>query len=195
MKNIFPVEIEKERKYYEGKFNQKAKVIWLTGLSGSGKTTIARILYEELLKRKFIVKYLDGDNVRYGINKNLGFSDDDRTENIRRVAEISKLFNDSGIITINCFISPTDKIRSMAKEIIGEERYLEVFINTPLSVCEERDVKGLYKLAREGKIKSFTGINSPFEEPKNPALVIDGTAIDLMDGVNQILETFNSELR
>ncbi len=152
--------------------HQHAKVIWLTGLSGSGKSTIAAGLERKLFESNFFVQLLDGDNVRTGINNNLGFSDEDRTENIRRIAEVSKLFLNSGIITINCFVSPTIEIRSLAKEIVGEDDFLEVFINTPLEICEQRDVKGLYQKARKGEIKDFTGIDSPFEAPIQPDLEI-----------------------
>lgn len=145
---------------------QKAKVLWMTGLSGSGKTTIAKVLERELHSRGFLTQLLDGDNIRSGINNNLGFSDSDRTENIRRIAEVSKLFANCGVITINCFVSPTEEVRKLAKEIIGEKNFIEVFINTPIEVCEARDVKGLYQKARAGKIKDFTGISAPFEEPK-----------------------------
>jgi len=142
--------------------NQKAKVIWMTGLSGAGKTTIGAGIEKELNVRGYLTQVLDGDNIRTGISNNLGFSEEDRFENIRRIAEVSKLFLNCGIICINSFISPTKKIRSMAKEIIGENDFIEVYVNTPLEVCEQRDVKGLYQKAREGKIKNFTGIDAPF---------------------------------
>ncbi len=148
--------------------NQHARVLWLTGLSGSGKTTIAQEIEMELNQKGYLTQILDGDNIRTGINNNLGFSQDDRYENIRRIAEVSKLFLDCGIICINSFISPTKKIRKMAMDIIGKENFIEVYINAPLEVCEERDPKGLYKKVREGKIKNFTGIDSPFEAPINP---------------------------
>lgn len=156
----------------ENLLQQQAKVLWMTGLSGSGKTTIAKHLEKALHKKGYLTQLLDGDNIRAGINNNLGFSDTDRTENIRRIAEISKLFLNCGIITINCFVSPTEAIRNQAKDIIGEENFIEVFINTPLSVCESRDVKGLYKKARAGEIAEFTGISAPFEAPKSPAINI-----------------------
>jgi adenylylsulfate kinase len=152
--------------------NQKAKVIWFTGLSGSGKSTIALSLEKRLHEKDFFTQVLDGDNVRTGINNNLGFSEEDRTENIRRIAEISKLFVNCGIITLNSFVSPTNAIRKLAKEIIGKDNFIEIFVDTPIEICEQRDVKGLYKKAREGKIKDFTGITSPFEAPKNPDLTI-----------------------
>ncbi|KAA3650808.1 MAG: adenylyl-sulfate kinase [Bacteroidetes bacterium] len=156
----------------ENLLQQHAKVLWMTGLSGSGKTTIAKQLEKILHEKGYLTQLLDGDNIRAGINNNLGFSDADRIENIRRIAEISKLFLNCGIITINCFVSPTEEIRRQAKEIIGEENFIEVFINTPLSVCETRDVKGLYKKARAGEIKDFTGISAPFEAPISPEISV-----------------------
>jgi len=150
--------------------NQKSKVLWFTGLSGSGKSTIAIGLEKKLFANGFFNQVLDGDNIRTGICSNLGFSIEDRQENIRRISEVSKLFCNSGIICLNSFVSPTIKIRELAKSIIGKENFLEVFVNTPLHICESRDVKGLYKKARAGEIRNFTGIDSPFEAPQNPAL-------------------------
>lgn len=173
LKHIHPV-FEKilQRSDKEKLLNQHSKVIWLTGLSGSGKSTIATLLERKLAENGFLTKLLDGDNVRMGINNNLGFSDEDRTENIRRIAEVSKLFLDGGVITINSFVSPTIKIRKMARDIIGTKDFIEVFVDTPIEVCEKRDVKGLYKKARAGEIKNFTGIDAPFEAPVNPELVL-----------------------
>lgn len=160
------------REQKEHFLKQHSKVIWLTGLSGAGKSTIAFGLEKMLFDNGYFAEVLDGDIIRNGINKNLGFSIDDRLENIRRIAEVSKLFVRSGIICINSFISPTNEIRKLAKDIIGEEDFVEVFIDTPLAICEERDVKGLYKLAREGIIKEFTGISSPFENPTKPNFTV-----------------------
>ena len=188
-KNIFPIFDQiVGRKEKEQLLNQTAKVIWMTGLSGSGKSTIAIALEKELAQKGFLTQVLDGDNIRTGINNNLGFSDADRTENIRRIAEVSKLFVNCGIITINCFVSPTNAIRNAAKEIIGGEDFLEVFIDTPLEVCEQRDVKGLYKKARAGEIKDFTGINAPFEAPKNAAIIVKTANKTVEESVNIILE-------
>lgn len=139
--------------------------IWMTGLSGSGKTTIAIELEKMLHNDGHLTQVLDGDNIRSGINSNLGFSEDDRTENIRRIAEVTKLFVACGVITINCFVSPTNEIRQQAKRIIGSDDFVEVFVNTPFELCEKRDVKGLYKKARAGEIKNFTGLDAPFEPP------------------------------
>ncbi len=167
---------------------QKSKVIWMTGLSGSGKTTIAIALEQKLRDKGFLTQVLDGDNVRTGINNNLGFSVEDRTENIRRIAEVNKLFLNCGVITINCFVSPTIAIRKQAKEIIGAADFVEVFVNTPLEICEERDVKGLYKKARAGEIKDFTGIDSPFEAPENPDVDVKTAHLSIEESANQILE-------
>lgn len=152
---------------------QRSKVLWLTGLSGSGKSTLAKELEKALHERGFLVMVLDGDNVRTGINNNLGFSDEDRKENIRRIAEVAKLFLNCGVITICSFVSPTVEIRALAKGIIGAEDFMEVYINTPIEECERRDVKGLYAKARKGEIQDFTGINAPFEPPANPSLMIE----------------------
>jgi len=148
--------------------NQHSVVIWFTGLSGAGKTTIAQHLEHKLYDLGYLTQILDGDNIRAGINNNLSFTEADRMENIRRISEVSKLLIHSGVITLNSFISPTNDIRQMAKDIIGEENFIEVFVNTPLEVCEERDIKGLYEKARKGEIKNFTGIDSPFDAPENP---------------------------
>jgi len=169
MNNIHPVFTRMTSKSEKEKFlNQRAKVLWFTGLSGSGKSTVALGLEKKLFNQGYFTKLLDGDNVRTGINNNLGFTLDDRQENIRRIAEVSKLFCDGGVICLNSFVSPTIEIRALAKSIIGEENFIEVFVNTPLEICEQRDVKGLYKKARAGEIKGFTGIDSPFEAPPNP---------------------------
>lgn len=187
-KNIFPIFDQiVGRKEKEQLLNQTAKVIWMTGLSGSGKSTIAIALEKELVQKGFLTQVLDGDNIRTGINNNLGFSDADRTENIRRIAEVSKLFVNCGVITINCFVSPTNAIRNAAKEIIGKEDFVEVFIDTPIEVCEQRDVKGLYKKARAGEIKDFTGINAPFEAPENAAIVVKTAHKTVEESVNTIL--------
>lgn len=186
-KHIYPVFdqlLPKEDK--EKLLNQHAKTIWMTGLSGSGKTTIAKALEKELHVRGFLTQVLDGDNIRTGINNNLGFSDEDRKENIRRIAEVSKLFVNCGVITINCFVSPTIEIREQAKNIIGEN-FIEVFINTPIEVCEQRDVKGLYKKARAGEIKDFTGISAPFEAPTHPDIEIKTAHQSVDESVDELL--------
>lgn len=168
--SVFDEIISREEK--ESYLTQRAKVVWMTGLSGSGKTTLAKYLERKLLENNHFSKLLDGDNVRSGLNKGLGFSEADRNENIRRIAEVSKLFMDGGVICINCFVSPTKEIRDLAKGIIGENDFIEVYINTPIEECEKRDVKGLYAKARKGEIKDFTGISAPFEAPENPQIEI-----------------------
>ena len=177
-----------QRKDKERFLNHHSRVIWLTGLSGSGKTTIGSLLERKLFDMKYLSQVLDGDNIRSGINNNLSFSVEDRNENIRRIAEVSKLILNSGIIVINCFISPTNTIRQTAKEIIGEENYIEVFINAPLAVCEERDTKGLYEKARKGEIKNFTGIDSPFEVPVNPDIELRTDKLSIEESVDKVLE-------
>jgi adenylylsulfate kinase len=194
--NIFPVFdkiISKEKK--EKLLNQKGKVVWLTGLSGSGKTTIALQLEKELYKLGFLVQILDGDNIRAGINNNLSFSEDDRTENIRRIAEVSKLFLNCGVITINCFVSPTIKMRQIAEKIIGKENYYEIFINADLETCEKRDVKGLYKKARNGEIKNFTGIDSQYEKPNNPSLEVNTSQLSIDQSIEIILKNVLPQLK
>lgn len=159
---------------------QKGKVVWLIGLSGSGKSTIAEHLEVKLYDEGFLTQVLDGDNIRSGLNSNLGFSDTDRLENIRRIAEVAKLFANCGIVTLASFITPTEAIRQMAKDIIGEDKYIEVYVSTSLEACENRDVKGLYDKARQGIIKNFTGIDSVFETPNNSEIILstEGQTID-----------------
>ncbi len=169
-----------QRSDKETQLNQKSVVLWMTGLSGSGKSTIAKGLEKQLHQAGFMTQVLDGDNIRSGINSNLGFSNEDRQENIRRIAEVAKLFLDCGIITICSFVSPTRAIRQVAADIVGSDDFLEIFINTSLEECERRDVKGLYKKARAGEIKQFTGIDAPYEAPIKPALdvVTEGQTIE-----------------
>ena len=181
---IFDQILSREEK--ENLLKQKGLVIWMTGLSGSGKSTIAIGLEKKLFEKGILTQVLDGDNVRTGINNNLAFSEEDRTENIRRIAEVSKLFLNCGIVCINCFVSPTIEIRSNAKKIIGND-FVEVFINTPIEECEKRDVKGLYKKARAGEIKDFTGINAPFEAPTNPDFEIKTVGKTIDESVNELL--------
>lgn len=187
--NIYPI-FDKmlTRADKEELLKQRSVMIWFTGLSGSGKSTIAIALERELQKRGLLCRILDGDNIRSGINNNLGFSEEDRVENIRRIAEIGKLFVDTGIITIAAFISPNNDLREMAANIIGKENFLEIFVSTPIEECERRDVKGLYAKARRGEIKNFTGISAPFEAPENPALSIDTSKLSVEESVNKLLE-------
>ncbi len=168
--------------------SNNAKVIWLTGLSGSGKTTIANHLKEKILNSGYAVQVLDGDVLRTGLNRDLGFTIKDRMENIRRVAEVAKLINDMGIFTITSFISPTKEMRNMAKTIIGVDKFIEVFVSTPLEICIKRDVKGLYKKAINGEIPHFTGISSPYEVPENPDIEIKTLESDIEESVNIIFD-------
>lgn len=193
--NIYPI-FEKmlQRKDREALLKQKGMMIWFTGLSGSGKSTLAIALERELYKQGILCRILDGDNIRSGINNNLGFSEADRTENIRRIAEVSKLFVDCGIVTIAAFISPTHAIRRMASEIIGEDDFLEVYVSTPIEECERRDVKGLYAKARRGEIKEFTGISSPFEAPEHPFISIDTSRQSLADSMKILLEAVSPKI-
>ena len=162
-------------------------MVWFTGLSGSGKSTLAVALERELHRRGLLCRILDGDNIRSGINNNLGFSAADREENIRRIAEVGKLFVDTGVITLAAFISPNEKMRQMAASLIGKEDFLEVYVNTPLEACEKRDVKGLYAKARKGEIKNFTGVSAPFEAPENPDITIDTSVTGLEASVRMLL--------
>jgi len=173
-KNIFPVfERMLQREHKEKLLRQNSVVLWVYGLSGSGKTTISIALEKSLHDRGFLTQILDGDNVRSGINNNLGFSEEDRAENLRRIAEVNKLFYNCGVITINCFISPLKANRDTVREIVGAENFIEIFVDTPIEECERRDVKGLYKKARAGEIKNFTGIDAPFEKPENPDIKVE----------------------
>ena len=171
----------------EALLGQRGIMIWFTGLSGSGKSTVAIALERELQKRGLLCRILDGDNIRSGINNNLGFSAEDRVENIRRIAEIGKLFVDTGIITLAAFISPNNDIREMAARIIGKEDFMEIYVSTPLEECERRDVKGLYAKARREEIRNFTGISAPFEAPEHPALSLDTSVLSVEESVNQLL--------
>ena len=186
--NIHPFNHLLPRESKEKLLGQRARVIWLTGLSGSGKSTIAKSLEEKLHEQGFLVAVLDGDNVRTGINNNLGFSEEDRKENIRRIAEVAKLFLQVGVVTICCFVSPTEEIRNLAKFIIGTDDFLDVFIDTPIEVCESCDVKGLYAKARRGEIRDLTGINAPFEIPLNPSLKVNTNQKKVEENVKEIMD-------
>ena len=172
----------------ENLLHQKGVMVWFTGLSGSGKSTIAIALERELHKRGFLCRILDGDNIRSGINNNLGFTETDSIENISRIAEVGKLFVDTGIITLAAFISPNNEIREMAASIIGKDDFLEIYVSTPIAECERRDVKGLYAKARKGEIKNFTGISAPFEAPSHPALSLDTSVLSVEESVNKLLD-------
>lgn len=173
--------------------HQRGTMVWFTGLSGSGKSTVALGVERELHKRGILCRILDGDNIRAGINSNLGFSAEDRMENIRRIAEIGKLFVHTGVVTLACFVSPTNDVRQLAREIIGEDDFQEVFVSTPIEECERRDVKGLYARARRGEVKNFTGISAPFEAPENPSLSIDTSRLTLEQSVHAVVELILSK--
>ena len=190
--NIYPIfDRMLTRADKEQLLGQRGMMIWFTGLSGSGKSTIAIALERELQRRRLLCRILDGDNIRSGINSNLGFSPEDRVENIRRIAEVGKLFVDTGIITLAAFISPTNELRRMAARIIGEQDFYEVYVSTPLEECERRDVKELYAKARRGEIRDFTGISAPFEVPEHPALSLDTSQLTVEESVDRILKLIN----
>lgn len=186
--NIYPVfDRMMTRKEKEEMLGQRGLMVWFTGLSGSGKSTLALALERELSARGILCKVLDGDNIRSGINSNLGFSAEDRRENIRRIAEVARLFVDLGVVTIASFISPERSMREMAAEIIGREDFKEIYVSTSIAECERRDVKGLYARARRGEIKDFTGVSAPYEPPVAPALAIDTAGKTVEESVNEIL--------
>ena len=175
-----------DRAEREQRNGHPAATLWLTGLSGSGKSTLANQLERRLFDLNKPVFWLDGDNVRFGLNRDLGFAHEDRTENIRRIAEVAALFNSAGHIVVASFISPYRKDRQSAMEIIGRDRFYQIYLNTPLAVCEDRDAKGLYAKARAGEIQEFTGINAPYEPPENPALTLDTSESSVLECVNQM---------
>lgn len=174
------------RSFRENQLNQTARTIWFTGLSGSGKSTLANAIEKRLVTAGKHTMLLDGDNIRMGLNQNLGFSESDRIENIRRIAEVAKLMNDAGLIVLTSFISPFARDRIHAKEIIGRG-FIEVYVSTPLEECERRDIKGLYASARAGKIEQFTGISSPYEVPEQPQITIDTTGRDLDECADSLM--------
>lgn len=187
--NVFPI-FDKvvDRKNKEALLKQRGIVIWMTGLSGSGKTTLAIGLEKYLHEQGHLAYLLDGDNVRTGINSDLGFSEKDRSENIRRVAEVSKLFANCGIIVINSFVSPTEELRQLARQIIGGNDFNLVYVDTSLEICEQRDTKGLYARARKGEIKDFTGISAPFEKPKNAQLIVNAGEQSYENCLKQLID-------
>lgn len=194
--NIHPIfDRMQSRSDKERQLGQRGATVWFTGLSGSGKSTIAIALEERLSREGILCRILDGDNIRTGINRGLGFSEEDRRENIRRIAEVCKLFTDTGIVTLAAFVSPTNELRELAREIIGDEDFIEVYVSTPLEECERRDVKGLYAKARRGEIRDFTGITSPFEVPVKPTLTIDTTNRDIESCVDEVYNVIIEKIR
>lgn len=194
--NIFTIFDELlQREDKEELLGQRSLVVWMTGLSGSGKTSIAKALERLLHDAGRLTMLLDGDNIRAGINKGLGFSEEDRQENIRRIAEVASLFKTCGVITICCFVSPTKAIRAQARDIIGEADFMEVFVDTPLQVCEQRDVKGLYKKARAGEIPDFTGISAPFEAPIETATQLTTEGRSIQDSATELFRLLQERIR
>ena len=194
MKNLRSQSYKINRTDFEKRNQHRGFALWFVGLSGSGKSTLANGLQAKLFENGFNTIVLDGDNTRLGINKDLGFSDIDRNENIRRVAEISKLFVQTGHIVINAFISPFDSNRSLARTIISNTDFIEVYIDSSLSACENRDVKGLYKKARQGEIKDFTGISSPFETPENPDILVNTDKQSPAESIDYLFEQLKTKL-
>ncbi|HTJ53555.1 MAG TPA: adenylyl-sulfate kinase [Cyclobacteriaceae bacterium] len=187
MNHIYPISTKVSKEQREKLFNQKTNLIWFTGLSGSGKSTLAVQLEAQLFERGFKTYLLDGDNIRAGINKDLSFTDEGRVENIRRIGEVAKLMLDSGVIVLSAFISPFNADREQVKNIVGADNYIEVFVDTPIEVCEQRDVKGLYKKARAGEIKNFTGIDSPYEKPGKPDVIVPTDKMSVNDSLDLLL--------
>jgi adenylylsulfate kinase len=195
MNNIVPHNFIVNKKGRNAKNKHNSFVVWFTGLSGSGKSTIANLVEEQLFKKNIKAFSLDGDNIRTGLNKGLGFSEEDRYENLRRIAEVTKLFIDSGTVVVASFVSPLINDRFLVKEIVGEENFIEVFVNTSLEECERRDVKGLYKKARTGEIPNFTGISAPYESPENPDIEIRTEEVTKKLAVEQIMHFLEKKLK
>lgn len=194
MNNIFKQDYTVTKQYRNEQNNHNSFLIWFTGLSGSGKSTIANALEKKLYKKGIRTYSLDGDNIRKGINNDLSFSPKDRTENIRRIAEISNLFIDSGLVVLSAFVSPYRKDRENIKNIVGNSNFVEIFINTSIEECERRDVKGLYKKARKGEISNFTGISAPYEAPINPNIEIKTEELSVDEAVEKIIKNINNKL-
>lgn len=188
MNNLYPIKTKVSAGQRRQLLNQRPRLIWFTGLSGSGKSTLAVQLEAELHALGFKTYLLDGDNIRTGLNKDLTFTDEGRIENIRRIGEVSKLMLDAGIIVLSAFISPFEADRQQVKNIVGADNYLEVYVNTPIEVCEQRDVKGLYKKARAGEVKNFTGIDSPYEEPRHPDVTILTHTMSVEESVSELMK-------
>ena len=188
MNYLYPTKTKVSREQREALLNQRGALIWFTGLSGSGKSTLS-VQLEAVLHRKGYKTYLlDGDNIRSGLNKDLSFTDEGRVENIRRIGEVSRLFLDAGYVVLSAFISPFEADREQVKNIVGRENHIEVFVDCPLEVCEQRDTKGLYKKARAGIVKNFTGIDSPYEPPENPDVIIKSDEMNVDDAIELLLQ-------
>ena len=193
-KNLFPHKHFVSAELRKKLTNQKPILIWLSGISGSGKSTIANELEKKLYENNFLSYLLDGDNIRIGLNKDLGFTDDDRKENIRRISEVSRLMLDAGLIVITAFISPFKEERQLAKSLVLEENYFLVHVDCSVEKCEERDVKGLYRKARAGEIKNFTGIDSPYEVPENPNLIVNTEKENVDESVEKIFNAIKGKI-
>ncbi|MCB0457766.1 MAG: adenylyl-sulfate kinase [Flavobacteriaceae bacterium] len=194
MSNIVPHHFQVTKKDRNLQKEHASFLVWFTGLSGSGKSTIANALEHALVLKGYHTYILDGDNIRSGLNKNLSFSPEDRTENIRRIAEVAHLMVDAGLIVLSAFVSPYRKDREQVKQIVGEENFVEVFVNTPLEACEKRDVKGLYAKARAGEIKDFTGVNAPYEAPENADIEIDTSVVSVEESMHIIFKAIANKL-
>jgi adenylylsulfate kinase len=192
--HIYPIQTKVSPEQRQVLLNQKPRLVWFTGLSGSGKSTLAVQLEAQLYSAGFKTYLLDGDNIRSGLNKDLTFTDDGRVENIRRIGEVSKLFLDAGIVVLSAFISPFHADREQVKNIVGPDNFIEVFVNAPIEVCEQRDVKGLYKKARAGEVKNFTGIDSPYEAPENPDVVIHTHKNTIEESLRILLDVVAPEI-
>ncbi|MEJ7646769.1 MAG: adenylyl-sulfate kinase [Chryseolinea sp.] len=192
---IYPIKTKVSKEQRERLMAQQALLIWFTGLSGSGKSTLAVQLEAQLHGQGYKTYLLDGDNIRAGINKDLPFTDEGRIENIRRIGEVARLMLDAGVIVLSAFISPFQADREQVKKIAGAENYVEIFVDTPIEVCEQRDVKGLYKKARAGEVKNFTGINSPYEIPTSPDLIINTVAMKVDESIIKLLELVQNRIK
>lgn len=195
MNHLYPIQTKVNVEQRQKLLRQKATVIWFTGLSGSGKSTLAVQLEAYLHEKGFATYLLDGDNIRTGLNKDLSFTEEGRVENIRRIGEVSKLMLDAGLVVLSAFISPFQEDRDQVRAIVGVENYIEVFVDTPLEVCEQRDVKGLYKKARAGELKNFTGISSPYERPKNPDVVIPTHQMSVDESLELLLKFIEPRIK
>jgi adenylyl-sulfate kinase len=193
--NLYPVQTKVDAARRHKLLEQKPLLIWFTGLSGSGKSTLAIQLEARLYEQGFKTYLLDGDNIRTGINKDLTFTDEGRIENIRRIGEVGKLMVDAGLVVLSAFISPFEADRQQVKSIVGKGNYFEVFVDTPLEICEQRDVKGLYKKARAGEVKNFTGIDSPYESPQNPDIRIETDKVSVEDAVEKLFRIIESRIK
>jgi adenylylsulfate kinase len=194
LSNIFPIQTKVSRTQRGQLLNQKPLLVWFTGLSGSGKSTLAVQLEAVLHEKGYKTYLLDGDNIRAGINKDLSFTDADRVENIRRIGEVANLMLDAGVIVLSAFISPFQADRDQVKEIVGSASYFEVFVDTPLEVCEQRDVKGLYRKARAGEIKNFTGIDSAYEIPSSPDIIIQTHILSVNDSLDLLFSAVEKKI-